>query len=131
MPAEKLLAVPTVWMSYDLGIEGDYEGLFAWLASHNARECGEALAHFPYPFRQNLLRELAADLKRKVKLGRRSRVYLIYKDELGLLRGKFVVGSRRRPPWAGYATDDQTEDDVSVEDVKQSPPRRASGIHGR
>jgi hypothetical protein len=130
MAAEKWVAVPTVWMSYDLGIEGDYEGLFEWLASHDARECGESLAHFPYPFRQNLVRELAEDLKRKVKLGRRSRVYVIYKDATGLVRGKFVIGSRRRPPWAGYAVDTQTEDDLSVEDVRRVP-RKAGSAHGR
>ena len=33
-----------VWMSYDLGVSGDYEGLYAWLDDHNAKECGNSVA---------------------------------------------------------------------------------------
>ena len=31
----------TIWISYDLGVRGDYEGLYAWLDSHGAKECGD------------------------------------------------------------------------------------------
>ena len=36
------VTINTVWISYDLGIRGDYEGLYAWLDSHRAKECGDA-----------------------------------------------------------------------------------------
>jgi hypothetical protein len=126
--AENLIAMPTVWMSFDLGVEGDYEGLYEWLAVHEARECGDSLAHFPYPFRKDLVRELTADLKRKVKLGRRNRVYLIFADGKGSVRGKFIVGGRRCPHWEGYGgSADQREDQISVEDIKRRSPQRAAG----
>jgi hypothetical protein len=132
MAAEKLVAVPTVWMSYDLGVEGDYEGLYEWLALHEAKECGESLAHFPYPFRQSLVRELTADLRRKIKLGRRSRIYLIFEDGKGSVRGKFIVGGRRRPPWEGYGgSADQSEDELSVEDIKRWAHPKAAGGQAR
>lgn len=28
----------TIWISYDLGVQGDYEGLYGWLDTHKARE---------------------------------------------------------------------------------------------
>jgi hypothetical protein len=30
-----------VWISFDLGVRGDYEGMYAWLDTHNAKECGD------------------------------------------------------------------------------------------
>ena len=35
-----------VWISFDLGVQGDYEGLYRWLDSFDARECGENLVLF-------------------------------------------------------------------------------------
>ena len=37
-----------VWMSYNLGVTGDYEGLYAWLDEHNAKECGNSVAWFSF-----------------------------------------------------------------------------------
>jgi hypothetical protein len=36
-----------MWMSYDLGVKGDYEGLYAWLDDHEAKECGNSVAAIP------------------------------------------------------------------------------------
>ena len=33
-----------MWMAYDLGVKGDYEGLYAWLDDHSAAECGNSVA---------------------------------------------------------------------------------------
>ena len=30
----------TIWISYDLGVRGDYENLYSWLDTHGAKECG-------------------------------------------------------------------------------------------
>ncbi len=38
----------TIWLSYDLGVKGDYEGLYAWLDDHGAIECGESVAFFNF-----------------------------------------------------------------------------------
>jgi hypothetical protein len=34
------------WLSYDLGIDGDYDGLYGWLDRIKAIECGDGLASF-------------------------------------------------------------------------------------
>ena len=31
------MTASTVWISYDLGVRGDYEGLYAWLDAHDAK----------------------------------------------------------------------------------------------
>ena len=30
-----------IWLSYDLGVDGDYENLYAWLDHKEAKECGD------------------------------------------------------------------------------------------
>ena len=39
-----------LWLSYDLGVKGDYEGLYAWLDDHNAEECGNSVAFLHYEY---------------------------------------------------------------------------------
>ena len=34
----------TIWISYDLGVSGDYEGMYEWLDDHSATECGSSVA---------------------------------------------------------------------------------------
>ena len=36
------------WLSYDLGVGGDYKGLYQWLDDHNAESCGSSVAFFTY-----------------------------------------------------------------------------------
>ena len=33
------------WLSYDLGINGDYDGLYRWLDRQGAKECGSSMAY--------------------------------------------------------------------------------------
>lgn len=35
-----------IWLSFDLGIRGDFEGMYQFLGEHNARECGDSMASF-------------------------------------------------------------------------------------
>lgn len=37
------MVTKTIWISYDLGVGGDYEGLYAWLDNNEATECGDSL----------------------------------------------------------------------------------------
>lgn len=37
-----------VWLSYDLGAKGDYDGLYSWLDNHKAKECGDSIAYIPW-----------------------------------------------------------------------------------
>ncbi len=38
----------TFWITYDLGIRGDYNSLYKWLDKYKAKECGNGVAVFSY-----------------------------------------------------------------------------------
>lgn len=120
-----------VWLSFDLGIQGDYEGLYEWLGTWGAEECGDSLAFFHYPYKTDLVRELTKDIKEDVRLTGRARLYLIYKDEASQLKGRFLVGGRRRPAWAEYALKDVVTEDIALSQTKPSkaPPRRKKRVN--
>ena len=101
-----------VWISYDLGVRGDYDGMYQFLDSHNAKEAGDALAVLDYEYKRMLPDELRAELKKAVKTDRRSRVYIIYREkEADINRGKFIIGGRKTPPWSGYSVSDSGDED--------------------
>lgn len=92
-----------VWLSYDLGIDGDYNALLYWLDSQNAVECGDSMASFVYDAAADIRIELADDLKQAVHLRSTDRIYLIYCKPDGKWSGRFIHGRRKPAPWAGYA----------------------------
>ncbi|HUT97619.1 MAG TPA: hypothetical protein VM054_00925 [bacterium] len=102
-----------IWLSYDLGIEGDYESMYFWLDSHEARECGDSVASFVYIFRHDLIEEIKSDLEANVNLRKKDRVYIIFYDTVKKsLRGGFIFGGRKRhAPWFGYAIRTTPEED--------------------
>jgi hypothetical protein len=101
-----------VWLSFDLGIQGDYEGFYTWLDSKAARECGDSLAFLNYEHEGELPEDLRADLERAVKFGSRSRIYAIYLDPTSKkMKGKFLYGKRKSPPWTGYGPQGGDEED--------------------
>ena len=62
-----------IWLSFDLGVKGDYESLYAWLDNHEAIECGDGTAFLKYEVGKNgsseqLLKKLQKDLKSAVAL---------------------------------------------------------------
>lgn len=107
------MPVSTVWISYDLGIRGDYEGLYGWLDSHQAKECGDSLAVLSYKHTGDIPAAIKKELGHVVGTNRRTRIYVIYKDrKTGKNKGRFVFGGRRAAPWSGYASDEsETADD--------------------
>lgn len=105
----------TVWLSFDLGIRGDYEGLYGWLDEHDAMECGDAIAVFTYPVTHDPAAEIAADLKQRVHLDKRSRLYLIYRDQTtNKNKGAFLFGGRKAPPWSGFGQTSEAKFDEEV-----------------
>ena len=46
-----------IWISYDLGIKGDFQGLYAWLDDHDGIECGNSVAFIQYMAKKDLLGE--------------------------------------------------------------------------
>ena len=102
-----------VWISFDLGIKGDYEGLYTWLDTHGAKECGDSLACFWYQHRGDLMENIKDDLKASVELDeKKNRIYVIRLVE-GKMKGKFIFGRRRSAPWAGHGETGEQADDSS------------------
>lgn len=106
----------TVFLSYDLTFDGDYDGLYRWLDNHHALECGDSLCKFTYhtdllasleSYEESIrfLNILGKDLLEHVKISNRDRFYVIsdFIDNNGnkVTAGAFLVGQRRESPWNG------------------------------
>jgi hypothetical protein len=93
-----------VWISYDLGVQGDYEGLYAWLDEHQAKECGDSVAFLNYEYAGSLLDAMTSDLRKSLQITKRTRIYVIYREqETKKMKGSFIFGGRKAPPWSGFA----------------------------
>ena len=92
------------WLSFDLGVKGDYLGLYAWLDNHDAVECGDGVASFILECsnRDAAGEELMEAISSNVNLAASDRIYVIYRLDDGTVRGKFMHGKRKANPWEGY-----------------------------
>ena len=100
----------TVWISYDLGVNGDYEGLYSWLDVNGAKECGAGVALLTYIHPGDLLECLRKDINDNVSLDKRSRIYVVRRDG-DQIKGSYLVGRRKAAPWEGYGEIDDDSDD--------------------
>lgn len=108
----------SVWISYDLGIKGDYQGLYSWLDDHNAIECGNSIAYIQYEVKKetDLIPNLKNDLESNINFKSGDRIYIVRRErdnKVNLVRGEFIIGKRRSNPWEGYGakTDETIEGD--------------------
>jgi len=94
----------TIWISYDLGVRGDYDGLYAWLDDKGAKECGSSVAVIKVAdLEDSICEKIKKEIGEKVKVDSRTRIYLIYRDPAtNLNKGRFIFGGRRSSPWEGY-----------------------------
>ena len=106
-----------VWISYDLGVKGDYQGLYAWLDDQKAIECGNNVAFIRYTTtsEKKLLADLKKDLQEHVEFKSGDRIYVVRRetvDEGEKVSGKFIIGKRRANSWKGYgsSTDDTIDE---------------------
>ncbi len=99
-----------IWLSFDLGVSGDYEGMYAWLDDHQAKECGSSVACFQFSCDGDLAESLKTEIEDAVSLNKRSRVYVVYRDG-DKLRGRYIIGGRKSAPWDGYGTHEAHNDD--------------------
>lgn len=92
-----------IWISYDLGTDGDYAGMYAWLDSHNAVECGDSLASLlvDCASRGTVESDVLAELHANVQLKETNRIYLLYRREDNMTKGTFLYGKRKESPWKG------------------------------
>lgn len=94
----------TIWISFDLGVRGDYEGLYAWLDNQGARECGDSVAYLKYQCDGDLLEALKKDLEESIEITKKTRIYITYRDpNTGKMNGNFLIGGRKASPWEGFA----------------------------
>lgn len=102
-----------IWLSYDLSVKGDYEGLYEWLDDHEAIECGESVAFFNFDIKNpdKLIEELKKDISDSVNLSKRDRIYVIRKEG-EKIKGKFIFGKRKSSPWIGYGSEETEADEV-------------------
>lgn len=94
-----------IWISYDLGQEGDYAGMYAWLDGHNAVECGGSMASLlvDCKSRETVESDVLAELHENVDLKPSDRIYLLYRREDNMTKGTFLYGNRKESPWKGAA----------------------------
>ncbi len=105
----------TLWISFDLGVNGDYEGMYAWLDNHAGKECGDSLAVIEYDWQQDFLADLKGDLEQSVELNKKSRIYVIYRSDDGRkVKGSFLFGARRQAAWTGYGVSAEESSDEST-----------------
>ena len=92
------------WLSYDLGIKGDYTGLYTFLDAVDAKECGDSITFFQKDYGDDFLDSLTNELKKYVKINNTDRIYVVYVDSsTNKTKGKWLFGGRKRAPWEGYA----------------------------
>ena len=94
-----------IWISYDLGTDGDYVGMYAWLDCHDAVECGDSFASLLIncESRETVERDVLAELHKNVNLKPTDRIYLLYRREDNMTKGTFLYGNRKESPWKGTA----------------------------
>ncbi len=102
-----------VWISFDLGVRGDYEGFYTWLDSKNAIECGDNFAFFKYDVPGDIVESLKKEIEENIEVNKKTRVYAIFRDpESKKMKGKFILGNRKAAPWTGYSgSPEQTEEE--------------------
>ncbi|QXV67578.1 hypothetical protein INP83_03130 [Mucilaginibacter sp. 21P] len=97
-----------VWIAYDFGLRGDYQGLYTWLDTNKALECGQGLAFLKFATTKDvsssdLMAEVMKDFKRSVKVSKTDRIYIVCKDSISnKIKGDFLNGARKAAPWEGY-----------------------------
>ncbi|MBI4647056.1 MAG: hypothetical protein HY738_10825 [Bacteroidia bacterium] len=100
-----------LWLSYDLGLKGDYQNLYAWLDNHNAKECGDSIAFIEeYSYKNDFFIEIKQDILKNVEIKKTDRIYIITKNSENFFQGRFINGSRKNnAPWSGFGNTSKGE----------------------
>lgn len=102
----------SIWLTYDLGVGGDYKNLYAWLDDHDAINCGNNVAYFKMPYEngmsdEDFMKQLLDDISSRVKLVPGNRLYAVRSFVTGTgvkTKGSFIYGKRGPNPWEGCGT---------------------------
>jgi len=85
--------------------------MYKFLDAHHAKECGDSVAFLQFEYESGLVAKLKKELSKFVRLDARARVYVVFPDSSGKIKGRFLKGSRKQSPWTGYATIESDEED--------------------
>jgi hypothetical protein len=99
-----------VWLSYDLGVKGDYSNL--WLDKYNALECGDSIATFFWESNDisTVKQEIKESLQEAVDFKTTDRVYLVFMKQ-NKYTGSFIFGKRKANPGAGCSLEFSEDDE--------------------
>lgn len=111
----------SIWLTYDLGVGGDYQNLYAWLDDHNAVDCGNNFAYLWIPYQKGMsddefMNNILKDIEAYVSLKPGNRIYIVrsYQDDNDekKMKGSFIYGKRKASPWEGFGskTNDTAEE---------------------
>lgn len=110
-----------VFLSYDLGFQGNYTKLYKWLDALKAKECGDSSCRFIYEFKSvqkndseeqtlAMIAEIKTDIIANVDFLPTDRVYIatdFYWKGNSSINGLFIVGKRKPSnPWDGASGGD-------------------------
>ena len=91
-----------IWLTYDLGVGGDYKNLYAWLDDHGAVDCGNNFAFLRLPYERGIsdedfMEQVLADIRESVSLAPGNRIYVVRTSDDGngvKAKGSFLYGKR-------------------------------------
>ena len=100
-----------VWLSFDLSFQANYESLYQWLDTQGAIECGDSVAFFNYETEETDLPKMIKKELESIGIQNepKARVYLVWREN-NAVKGKFIFGQRKSPPWAGHAPKPASEE---------------------
>lgn len=100
-----------IWLTYDLGVGGDFQKLYSWLDDHEAIECGNNVAYIKYRYPDKITTDsefvthLKKELEKRIEIKPTNRIYIIRKSlDKGSTSGIFVFGKRKASPWEGFGS---------------------------
>jgi hypothetical protein len=101
-----------IWLTYDLSVDGDFQGLYSWLNDKKAVECGNNNAFFEYSYPnvinsdEELRQYFKEELEKSVNFKAGDRIYIIRKSldkkKHGKAIGSFIIGKRKANAWENY-----------------------------
>ncbi len=68
-----------IWLSFDMGLRGDYESLYEWLDEHGGEECGDSVAYLKYDCQDNFPESLEEELRGAMEVTKKTRVYVVWR----------------------------------------------------
>ena len=92
-----------VWISYDLGKNGDFANMYRWLKGYEALECGNSTAQIWYSKGRGkkLVPSLRKEIEEAINVNKDTRIYIIYRGAKNTLHEKWLIGQNDPDPaWA-------------------------------